>query len=65
LQALIYDSVADAKKLDKPSRLIRLGLMEKPTKKGRKGIKESKNRAKKTRGLGRRIARKKAKRSAE
>ena len=63
--ALIYDSLESAKALDKPTRLIRLGVMEKPTKKGRKGIKESKNRGKKTRGLGRRIARKKAKRSAE
>jgi small subunit ribosomal protein S24e len=63
--ALIYNSVADAKKLDKPTRLIRLGVLEKVTKKGRKGIKEAKNRGKKVRGLGRRIARKKAKRAAE
>jgi len=63
--ALIYDSVADAKALDKHARLTRLGVAEKITKKGRKGIKEAKNRGKKTRGLGRRIARKKAKRAAE
>jgi len=61
--ALIYDSAEAAKKLARPDHKIRLGLAEKPTKKGRKGIKEAKNRKKKVRGLGRRIARKKARRS--
>ena len=61
--ALIYDSAEIAQKLANPIHKIRLGLMEKKTKKGRKGIKEGKNRKKKVRGLGRRIARKKARRS--
>jgi small subunit ribosomal protein S24e len=61
--ALIYDSAEAAKKLANPVQKIRLGLMEKKTKKGRKGLKEAKNRKKKVRGLGRRIAKKKARRS--
>lgn len=60
----IYDSVDDAKKYHGlKHHLWRLGVIEKPDKKGRKGIKESKNRGKKVRGLGRRVARKKARRS--
>lgn len=59
----IYDSVEDAKKLHAKHILVRLGLLEKTEKKGRKGIKEAKNRAKKIRGVGRRLARKKAKRA--
>uniref|UniRef100_A0A7S2SJ55 40S ribosomal protein S24 n=1 Tax=Mucochytrium quahogii TaxID=96639 RepID=A0A7S2SJ55_9STRA len=59
----IYNSVEDAKKLHAKHILVRLGLADKVEKKGRKGIKEAKNRAKKVRGLGRRIARKKAKRA--
>lgn len=60
----MYDTVEDAKKYHGMKfQLVRQGLLEKPEKKGRKGIKESKNRAKKVRGLGRRIARKKARRS--
>ena len=60
----IYDTVEDAKKFHGiKAHLWRLGVIEKPDKKGRKGIKEAKNRAKKVRGLGRRIARKKARRS--
>lgn len=61
--ALIYDSVDDAKKLGSSVLKVRLGLMEKPTKKGRKGLKEGKNRKKKVRGIGRRLAKKKARRS--
>lgn len=60
----IYDTVEDAKKLHGlKHHLWRLGIIEKPSKQGRKGIKEAKNRGKKVRGLGRRIARKKARRS--
>lgn len=59
----IYNTVEDAKKLHAKHLLVRLGLLDKPDKKGRKGIKESKNRGKKVRGLGRRTARKKAKRA--
>jgi small subunit ribosomal protein S24e len=63
--ALIYDNVEEAKKRDKKSRLIRFGLVDKPTKKGRKGIKETKNKSKLVRGKGNRLAKKKAKRAAE
>mmetsp|Transcript_22231 Transcript_22231/g.43682 ORF Transcript_22231/g.43682 Transcript_22231/m.43682 type:complete len:138 (-) Transcript_22231:663-1076(-) len=59
----IYNTVEDAKKLHAKHILVRLGLVEKTDKKGRKGIKEGKNRAKKVRGVGRRLARKKAKRA--
>jgi small subunit ribosomal protein S24e len=59
----IYDSVEDAKKLHAKHLLVRAGLVDKAEKKGRKGLKESKNRSKKVRGLGRRTARKKAKRA--
>mmetsp|Transcript_7529 Transcript_7529/g.11257 ORF Transcript_7529/g.11257 Transcript_7529/m.11257 type:complete len:140 (-) Transcript_7529:64-483(-) len=59
----IYNTVEDAKKLHTKHILVRLGLLEKEEKKGRKGIKEAKNRAKKVRGVGRRTARKKAKRA--
>jgi len=60
---LIYDSAEVAKQLANPIHKVRLGLMEKKAKKGRKGIKEAKNRKKKVRGLGRRLAKKKARRS--
>ncbi|GBG28375.1 40S ribosomal protein S24 [Hondaea fermentalgiana] len=59
----IYNTVEDAKKLHAKHTLVRLGLVEAPVKKGRKGIKEAKNRGKKIRGVGRRLARKKAKRA--
>mmetsp|Transcript_14062 Transcript_14062/g.45054 ORF Transcript_14062/g.45054 Transcript_14062/m.45054 type:complete len:90 (-) Transcript_14062:152-421(-) len=59
----LYNTVEDAKKLHSRYILVRLGLVDKIEKKGRKGIKEAKNRAKKVRGLGRRTARKKAKRA--
>lgn len=59
----IYDSVEDAKKTHPKHLLVRAGILEKGEKKGRKGIKETKNRGKKVRGLGRRTARKKAKRA--
>jgi small subunit ribosomal protein S24e len=61
--ALIYDSSDVAKKLANNVHKVRLGLVEKKTKKGRKGVKEAKNRKKKVRGLGIRLARKKARRS--
>jgi len=63
--ALVYESLDEAKKRDKTSRLVRMGLMPKVERKGRKGRKEQKNRAKKIRGKGNRIAKKKAKRAAE
>jgi small subunit ribosomal protein S24e len=64
--ACVYDSVEDAKKYHvSKHHLWRMELIEKTEKKGRKGIKEAKNRGKKVRGVGRRIAKKKAKRSAE
>lgn len=60
----IYDTVEDAKKFHGlKAHLWRMGIIEKPSTKGRKGIKESKNKAKKTRGVGTRLARKKARRS--
>ena len=62
--ACVYNTVEDAKKLHAKHILIRSGLIEKVEKKGRKGMKEGKNRAKKTRGLGRRTQRKKEKRAA-
>jgi len=61
--ALIYDSSDVAKKLGSNVHKVRMGLVEKKTKKGRKGVKEAKNRKKKVRGLGIRLARKKARRS--
>lgn len=59
----IYDSVELAKKMHTKHHLWRLGIIEKTEKKGRKGIKEAKNRSKKVRGLGRQLARKQAKRN--
>jgi len=59
----LYDSLQDAKKLHARYHLVRLGILEKAERKGRKGIKEAKNRQKKIRGIGRRIAKKKAKRA--
>mmetsp|Transcript_18274 Transcript_18274/g.22404 ORF Transcript_18274/g.22404 Transcript_18274/m.22404 type:complete len:138 (+) Transcript_18274:237-650(+) len=60
----MYDSVEDAKKFHGMKyQLWRTGVIDKAEKKGRKGIKEAKNRGKKIRGLGRRLARKKARRS--
>ncbi|EQC32408.1 30S ribosomal protein S24e [Saprolegnia diclina VS20] len=56
---LIYDTVNDAKKFEPKYRLIRQGLKDK-VETSRKQIKESKNRGKKVRGVGRRIARHKA-----
>ncbi|CCI50507.1 hypothetical protein ABG067_001427 [Albugo candida] len=56
---LIYDSVNDAKRFEPKYRLIRQGLAEK-VESSRKQIKEAKNRKKKIRGVGRRIARHKA-----
>uniref|UniRef100_M4BX32 40S ribosomal protein S24 n=1 Tax=Hyaloperonospora arabidopsidis (strain Emoy2) TaxID=559515 RepID=M4BX32_HYAAE len=56
---LVYDSVNDAKRFEPKYRLIRQGLVEK-VETSRKQIKEAKNRAKKVRGVGRRIARHKA-----
>jgi small subunit ribosomal protein S24e len=60
--ALIYDTIEDAMKFEPRYRLARSGL-----KKGREGsrkqIKEKKNRQKKVWGLGKRIARHKAKKA--
>mmetsp|Transcript_34418 Transcript_34418/g.71006 ORF Transcript_34418/g.71006 Transcript_34418/m.71006 type:complete len:136 (+) Transcript_34418:24-431(+) len=63
--ALVYDSVDAAKKYDKGYRLWRQGVIEQKETKGRKGIKEAKNRSKKVYGTGRAGAKQKAKRSAE
>lgn len=64
--ACVYDTLEDAKKLHVAKHhLWRMGVIEKTEKKGRKGIKEAKNRGKKIRGTGVRLAKKKAKRSEE
>ena len=62
--ALIYDDAEALKKFGSAVHKIRMGVMDKKERKGRQGKKQLKNRKKKTRGLGRRIARKKARRSA-
>ena len=59
----VYDSVDAAKKFEKGYHLWRMNVTEQTQKKGRKGIKEAKNRGKKVRGTGRRIQLKKEKRS--
>ena len=60
--ALIYDTIEDAKKYEPKYRLARVGLG--PGRSGsRKQIKEKKNRDKKVFGVGRRIARHKAKKA--
>eukprot|EP00752_Nemacystus_decipiens_P016298 g14575.t1 len=61
---LIYDSIEDMKKFEPKFRLARAGLQEKKET-SRKQIKEAKNRAKKIRGTGRRIAKHKAKKAAK
>eukprot|EP01039_Chlorochromonas_danica_P008990 gene8990-9924_t len=60
--ALIYDSVEAAKKYEPKYRLARNGLAKK-REGSRKQIKEKKNRGKKVWGLGRRLARHKAKKA--
>mmetsp|Transcript_27112 Transcript_27112/g.27349 ORF Transcript_27112/g.27349 Transcript_27112/m.27349 type:complete len:138 (+) Transcript_27112:83-496(+) len=60
--ALIYDSMKDAEKFEPKYRLARSGLQKK-REGSRKQIKEKKNRGKKVWGLGRRIARHKAKKA--
>jgi small subunit ribosomal protein S24e len=62
--ALIYDSEEEAKKYEPKYRLARNGLA-KGREGSRKQIKEKKNRQKKVWGLGRRLARHKAKKSAD
>lgn len=59
----VYNSLDEAKKFTQGHILVRLGLKDKKEKKGRKGKKEAKNRQLKIRGVGRRTARKKAKRA--
>lgn len=60
--ALVYDTIEDAKKYEPKYRLARIGLA--PARSGsRKQIKEKKNRDKKVFGVGRRIARHKAKKA--
>merc|ERR1712196_157275 len=61
---LIYDSTESAKKYEPKYRLVRNGFMEKKET-SRKQIKEAKNRKKKIRGTGRRIANHKAKKAAK
>ena len=60
--ALIYDTIEDAKKFEPKYRLARIGLAKK-REGSRKQIKEKKNRGKKVWGVGRRIARHKAKKA--
>jgi len=62
--ACIYDTVEAMKKCEPKHNLIRNGLAEKKES-SRKQLKEAKNRAKKTRGTGVRIAKHKAKRTAD
>jgi small subunit ribosomal protein S24e len=62
--ALIYDDVEAAKKYEPKYRLARTGLAKK-REGSRKQIKEKKNRDKKVWGVGRRIAKHKAKKNAE
>ena len=59
---LIYDNIECAKKFEPKHRLIRAGLKEKKET-SRKQIKESKNRGKKTRGTGVRLAKHRKKRA--
>mmetsp|Transcript_13294 Transcript_13294/g.18122 ORF Transcript_13294/g.18122 Transcript_13294/m.18122 type:complete len:140 (+) Transcript_13294:21-440(+) len=60
---LIYDTVEDAKKFEPKYRLARSGLV-KGREGSRKQIKEKKNRGKKIWGVGRRMAKHKAKKAA-
>ena len=60
---LIYDTVDDAKKFEPKYRLARSGLV-KGREGSRKQVKEKKNRGKKVWGLGKRIAKHKAKKAA-
>ena len=60
---MIYDSIEDAKKFEPKHRLARVGLAKK-REGSRKQIKEKKNRDKKVFGVGRRIAKHKAKKAA-
>jgi len=61
---LIYDSLESIKKYEPKYRLLRKGILEKKET-SRKQIKEAKNRKKKIRGTGRRIANHKAKKAAK
>ncbi len=61
---LIYDNVETAKKFEPKYRLIRNGLLEK-VETSKKQKTEKKNRDKKFRGTGVRLAKRKAKRAAE
>ena len=61
--ALIYDTLNDAKRFEPKYRLARIGLAKK-REGSRKQIKEKKNRDKKVFGVGRRIAKHKAKKAA-
>lgn len=60
---LIYDSEDSLRKFEPKFRLVRQGFAEKKEK-SRKAIKEAKNKAKKVRGTGARLARHKQKRAA-
>eukprot|EP00615_Pteridomonas_danica_P013666 CAMPEP_0114333604 /NCGR_PEP_ID=MMETSP0101-20121206/3860_1 /TAXON_ID=38822 ORGANISM="Pteridomonas danica, Strain PT" /NCGR_SAMPLE_ID=MMETSP0101 /ASSEMBLY_ACC=CAM_ASM_000211 /LENGTH=137 /DNA_ID=CAMNT_0001464667 /DNA_START=107 /DNA_END=520 /DNA_ORIENTATION=+ len=60
----IYDNLDSMKKFEHKFQAIRAGLTEK-TESSRKQIKEAKNRGKKTRGTGVRIAKHKAKRTQD
>lgn len=60
---LIYDSEDSLRKFEPKYRLIRQGFAEKKEQ-SRKAIKEAKNKGKKVRGTGARVAKHKAKRAA-
>ncbi|CDR43259.1 CYFA0S11e02630g1_1 [Cyberlindnera fabianii] len=62
---LVYNSVADAKKFEPTYRLVRYGLKEKVEKSSRQQRKQKKNKDKKIFGTGKRIAKAKARRSAD
>lgn len=62
--ALIYDSQESLKQFEPKYRLVRAGLLEAPEG-SKKNRAETKQRAKKVRGTGRRLAKKKARRSQD
>jgi len=61
---LVYDNIDAANKFEPKYRLVRNGVLPKKET-SRKQIKEAKNRSKKVRGTGRRIARHKAKKASK
>ena len=62
---LIYDNISQARKFEPKFRLVRHGIEEKADRNGRKSIKEKKNKGKKTRGTGRRAAKRIERKAAQ